>query len=336
MKANQFTDLGAPHAPADPFLQKLIRPPERERDDSLTCGCQLKIGCATLAKKLGLLLIFHSLNVVVAVGGVIFASVMLLSTALAPAWFLLFTYGCAICLVLGIAIAINAKLFTPGFLLLIGLWVFSMTDSTAVWYTGVYPGCAMSLTGAGLLFYFAGKSIATPLIKADVRLVKFVEGAGVSDSATEPSALDAKECVNRFEFPWPFGELKFLLPHIALTRRLWALIFYYAVLKVIVGLMSAVLLMLVLVQPIAAICTLGHDPFVGIWVSSPGHPVVYSIIIVSLWLFGIVGLEVTAKLSIKMTALVCGPWGSPPQQPTGEGDIEAALPSPPTPTSSIV
>lgn len=232
---------------------------------------------------------------------------VLTSTALAPGWFLcwplvrlvrkfvpattLHQLGDKQMILASVAFALLVSVVLLPFALI----------SFDVWAVLLVHAISILAAGIGVFIVFLAECAAFDLVRTDIRLAK-------RTSLTEVTTLDPEQCVSRFELPYPLDE--FFSPHIILTRRVWALIFYFGVLKPVVGVMGAVAIVLVLILPITAIATLGHDPVIGNWVAFDETPASYVVAIVLLWVVGVIALHIVAKLSVKLTVLVCGPWKS--------------------------
>lgn len=324
----------------DPFLKKLTSTPTPDRDEPYrsklrgsiaACASSGKTCWAFLVdwtKKYGTLSLFHMLNVVVTIFGIVLVLMMLVVTALTPCWLVVAAYGL---LVFGIAQCIEKFVkrdwlkWVMGFLAL-GLWYWSLFYKYTLIVLTLVPSYACTVASIQFLIYGLSYVISPLLIVSDVQLSQFVDPVIASTAPTGVTTLDGKECVERFTFPLGSDDEteEELIPWHERARRICVLVSYYAVFKVAVGAMSATALLLVLIQPIAAICTLGNDPFIGKLVDSQTHGVIYVVAVAFLWVFGVIGLQVAASLSVKLVVLVYSP--SEAKKPTTEVEIDPDVP----------
>lgn len=282
-----------------------------ETECAVSCF-KLRTSLLTWLTQLGVLILFHVLNIAVAVGGVVLATMMLTNVALALRWIVVVAYWRPYFRLLAWIMTISERTYIRALLvfLLVASWTWlSVTNTYTYVLMVVIPLLSWWMEVADIVVHYVSCAISYLLVVSDVKLSQFVDFALPIDV----NPLNCKECAGHFKFPvrsvrYECEEPLFQAPRITLTRRIWSLVFYFAVPKIIVGVMSAVALVLVLVQPVTAACTRGNDPFIGSWIDSQLNPVVYVVAVISLWVLGIIGLKAVGILSTQLTVRVCGPW----------------------------
>ncbi|KAL3671907.1 hypothetical protein V7S43_002575 [Phytophthora oleae] len=216
----------------------------------------------------GVLLAFHLLNVLVAIGGVISVAFLLASMALMPIWIVVAS-------VLDAIQQIEKKCLSNfGYVVLAVLHLVLLSIN---WYVaaGIYVIVAAGALGVGLFFVSA---VAMKfLVKIDVISANF---APIDDPE---DVHDPDECQDRFKLSEPTNG-SHILPHIRMTRCLWLAVAYFASFKLLAGVVGMTVLDLCVVIPALllfsandALAFMSHAPF-------GDNPIGYIILITCSWL----------------------------------------------------
>jgi hypothetical protein len=305
---------------SDP-LQKRSQAPRNQFQ--ATC-CSLK----TL-KRVGTLLAFHVMNVVVATAGVISVALLIASMTLMPAWLLTCLLVALVMLALHAVGKIpNKSLKYCGYAVLVVLYFASMSIH---WIATVAPDAAFWVGAVGVGFFFLSVAMMKVLVKVDVHLAS-------AASLHEAVSLRSDECADQFSLS-DGTDASIILPHLRMTRRLWIAVLYFAVVKVFTGSASVVIIVCVLIQPAVALFSGGDAPFLTSQLTFRNYAAIYILLMVATWVAGVVALPTVARVSVKMTSAVCCEWKSEQaqaavEQQQNEADIEAGIPVTPEPGSS--
>lgn len=281
-------------------------------------GCSLK----TLLKRVGVLLIFHILNIAVAIGGVIFSALMIASMALMPVWvinwFLLMTITLITMYLASLVPQRLERLQYLACLVPIGLLALHFYMVTRSVYTciGAFVFYGAGAIGVGL--FHLSIIIMKWLVRADAHLANFA----IPSNSTQD--LQPEVCANRFAIS-KSDEATNPLPHVRMTCRTWLAVLYFAIPKVFVGVLSAAVVAFAIILPAIALFSGGEAGFFGSQITFHDNPALYVVIIASIWLFGAVGMVIFAILSVKLTSQVCGEWHSKDEGATERN--EPAVPS---------
>jgi hypothetical protein len=203
------------------------------------------------------------------------------------------------------------------------------------WVVMVAPYVAFWVGVVGVGFFFLSVGMMKMLVKADVHLANPVNA---SASPNEAVSLRPGECADRFSLSEATDDSNFL-PHLRMTRRLWIGVLYFAVVKLVTGVASVVIIAFVVIEPAAALFSGGDAPFLASQLTFHNYPAIYIVFIVATWVAGVVALPTVARVSVKMTCVMCGEWESEQaqaavEQHQTEENIEAAIPVTPDPDSS--
>ncbi|KAG7385809.1 hypothetical protein PHYPSEUDO_001054 [Phytophthora pseudosyringae] len=298
-----------PHSTSTDPLQKLTPAPS-------TGGFRPRCCRVKSFKRVGVLLAFHLLNVLVAIGGVVSVALLLSSMALMPIWFV------AVLLVLLVMSMTHAVqqikhkcLLYFGYVVLVVLYMASLSIH---WYVTIGPYAIFAVGAIGVGLFFLSALAMKYLVKIDVHLASFVT----------PKDLDPEESMDRFKLS-ETTDFSYLLPHIRMTRHVCLAVVYFAVLKVAMGVLSAAVIVITVVLPATVIFSGGNAAILGDQVSRGDKPITYTVSIAAVWLVGAAGTPIVAMLSGKLTSRVCGA-----QQRDTEVEIEVAIPVTPEPESS--
>lgn len=304
----------------EPFLSedKLSSTVEPGRNE---CKCsRLRTSRVELLKMVGPLVRFHAMNALVAVEAALLMAVMVQTVACVPGWLLGITYLFLLVAVFKRIPSVpheGLKAFAR--VLLAVLWWLSLTNTYTLYVITVIP-CAAFVAIIGFTSsYSISEFLAVILVTIDIELVQSLDSVSPVDS--EANQLDVDECAGRFESQDPcvgVGDLKID----ASTCRMWATIFYCAMIKVFAGVVSSVVLVLAVVQPVVAIYILGYDPFTSNWIMLRENAAGYMTTSILLWIVGVVGLPMAAKLSVKLTVFTCGLWKSVLPAPNLESEVD--------------
>lgn len=156
--------------------------------------------------------------------------------------------------------------------------------------------------GIGAQLSFVVNGMVQWLVRQDVRLANFITSAGTLSMATQNMTdLTPQECAKQFNMcSQRLDEVE-----IRLTQKRTIAILYFAIPKVLVGVLSAAVITLAVIQPVILAWEDGRDAFIDPWITYRSHPCGYVVVVVSLWTAGAVGLPVIALLSVKLTHYVC-------------------------------
>ncbi|OWZ20156.1 hypothetical protein PHMEG_0005480 [Phytophthora megakarya] len=277
-------------------------------------------------KRVGVLLAFHSANIFVAIGGLLSVALLLASMVLMPVWFVaLLLVVIAMSAVHGVQQISNKYLMYFGYVVLAAIYIASLSVN---WYITVGPYAILAVGAVGIGFFFLSALTMKFLMKIDVHLANFVH------SPKANGELEPDECMDRFKLS-ETSDSSFLLPHIRMTGRVWLGVIYFALHKLLVGGLSLAVLIITVLLPALVIFSGGDVSFFGNQATLGNNPVVYIVLIVSIWLVGAVGMPVVAVRSVKLTWWVCGESKSEQDQTTflqTQGDV--IIPITPEPTAS--
>lgn len=268
----------------EPFLREGKLAPSSEPRHNECKISRLRSSRATLLKMFGPLIRFHAMNVLVAIEAVVLIALVLATVAFSQFWLVAIAYWILLVAVFERISSIPQEgLKMVAWTSLVVLWGLSLTNTYTLYMITAIPCSVMAATSAFVILYSISELMSLALVKTDTQLVQFIDSASPSDSVPEASRLDPEECADRFELQRPclsIGELKMD----AATCRVWAMIFYCAVIKVIAGAMSTVVLVLAVIQPVVGVSTLGYDLFLG------RETIAVNLIpIVLLWMIGVLG-----------------------------------------------
>ncbi|KAK1930941.1 hypothetical protein P3T76_013530 [Phytophthora citrophthora] len=281
--------------------------------DDLQRKMQMSRGCCSMqtSKRVDELIGFHVLNVLVAIGGVISVALLLAGMALTPIWVV----------VDPVFDAINVQQIEKRCLLYFGcavLTVLGMAVLSINWFIAILPYLVL-VTGAvgGVLLFFSAEAIRT-LVKIDVISVNCV--------TNDFDAYDPYECQDRFELFDELVDESEVLSCLLMTRHKWLIVIYFALFKLVIGVLSAAVLVAVVVLPTFVLFSGGDISAFGDQVTFGDNPVIYTVVVITLWLAGAIGVRVVAVLSVKVTLWVCDVG-----QPQTEAEADSVIPATPTP-----
>lgn len=294
--------------------------------DNQSGPCQFRSECCnikTLVKQVGALLLFHLMNIGVAILGVIAVVVMIAGISLNLLWvvaLVVFAIG-AIPFILVSLIPDRLRcLVIPGYTVLmlgyLALYIFSLLNL----YTALAPYVLLAGGGIGYVLVYLSVSMNKFVVKADIRLTNFVLPFCCS---TSEETLDREDCPEPIRVDASSGF--WILPSLTLTAHAWIVILYFGFCKVTMGVMSTAAVFCV-VQPVVSLCSGGGAPFLVWLMTSHQDPIVYFAVIDVAWIMGVVGLFWGAKLSVKLASCVFGEKKANEE----EGGIEAGISSPTT------
>ncbi|RAW22998.1 hypothetical protein PC110_g20567 [Phytophthora cactorum] len=290
-------------------LQKFTPTPS---DGGIICKFRPRCCTVNVFKRVGVLLIFHLLNVLMAIGGVISVVILLGSMILMPLWVVALLLVALVMFMIHVVQQIPQKsLMYVGHVVLAALYIASLSIN---WYITVGPYALFAAGAVGVGLFFLSAATVKLLVKLDVQLAKFV-------STDEAGALQPDECTYRFKLSTATNP-SVLLPHVRMTRRVWLAVIYFGSLKVAAGVLSTAVVVLTVVLPTLVLFS---GSVFGSQVTFGNTPIAYPGLIISIWLIGAVGVPIVAVLSAKLTSRVCGAecW-----------EIEEAIPVTPEPESS--
>ncbi|KAG1701511.1 hypothetical protein DVH05_010811 [Phytophthora capsici] len=238
--------------------------------------------CLQAFKKVGVLLAFHVLNVLVAIGGVLSAALLLVDMAL-MLWIhpflaakkLLKKRNCEPLLcTLYIGILIFLVLCTVA-LCVVSRTVRSGEAAVVLSIFVLLPGMIFLGTIVGITLFLLSAEAMRVLVRIDVIFVNFVTNNG----------HDPDECTYRFEHFDPTADN--FLPHMLMTRHMWLAVVYFAVFKLVIGMLSTAVLGVTVVLPPLVI-------FSGDGISVFGGPIMYTVLVMTVWFVGVIGVPVVA------------------------------------------
>lgn len=252
------------------------------------------------SKRVGALLAFHLLNVLVSVGGGVAVALLLASMVLMPAWMAAMAIVVFVVFLLHLAQQIPHKcgvFFGYGVLMVLYVASFSLD-----WYLAYGPYMLFGVGAVGVMLFYLSTVAVKFLVKADVHVANLIKR---TDSTQEHQELVPEECMERFVVS-KATDISILLPHVLMTRRVWVAALYFAAVNVAMGVLSAAVLVCTVVLPVLVVVSRGDAPFVGSQATFHDNRVVYILSSLSIWLAGAIGLPVVAALSAKLTTRV---WG---------------------------
>ncbi|KAF1794583.1 hypothetical protein GQ600_14459 [Phytophthora cactorum] len=154
--------------------------------------CKFRPRCCTVNpfKRVGVLLIFHLLNVLMAIGGVISVVILLGSMILMPLWVVALLLVALAMFMIHVVQQIPQKsLMYVGYVVLAALYIAFLSIN---WYITVGPYALFAAGAVGVGLFFLSAATVKLLVKLDVQLAKFV-------STDEADALQPDECTYRFK-----------------------------------------------------------------------------------------------------------------------------------------
>ncbi|GMF40171.1 unnamed protein product [Phytophthora fragariaefolia] len=270
-------------------------------------------------KRVGVLLAFHLLNILVSMGGIICVTLLLVSMVVMPAWIAAVAIVAFVITLLEWVSSIPRKcLRYCCFAVLVVLYLASFSAS---WHVYLAPYVCLGVGVVGISIFMASMLIVTLLVKADVNVAKLVTH---TTSTEERSGLHPED---RFKMK-EATDASTLLPHIRMTRRVWAAVVYFAVLKVAVGLLSAAVLICTVVLPALVVFTGGDAPIIRSHDTFRDNRIAYIALFFLMWLIGAIGFLVVPILSVKLTDIICGEWESESSQASSamEAEVNGAIP----------
>ncbi|KAJ8566354.1 hypothetical protein ON010_g6770 [Phytophthora cinnamomi] len=292
--------------------------------DSRAGCCKLSLRCCdlkTLIKRASVLLVFHLLNVLVAIGGI--AGVIFLLTGFALN--LLWVVGILLVAIAAIPCARLEQL--PARLSCLKLlgYVVTATVYLALFvafcaYTYVGPSVIVLGGIVGLALVYLSLWSIQAMVKADARLSNSVAFAIPSSFSVSDPLPD--ECADQFHVEFSSSDTGSYFPIFEMTSRIWIIVLYFALPKLIVGALSAVAIFLTVIQPAIALVSGGDAPFFTSWMTFHENPIVYSVVMCLISVAGAVGLVMVAALSAQLTSRVFGEQKTKTGQ--GENELEAA------------
>ncbi|KAK1944267.1 hypothetical protein P3T76_004179 [Phytophthora citrophthora] len=161
--------------------------------------------------------------------------------------------------------------------------------------TGIFLFVYLGASSLDLFFTLA--NAITALVKTDVKLANFV-------TTEDSEAHDPDECQHRFGSPdlYHGGSP---IQRIYMPRRIWLAAIYFAVIKVAISLLSAVVLAISIALPAFVLFNGGEVSLVDHQFKFSDTPITYTALAITIWLVGIAGVSVVAVLSVKATFWVC-------------------------------
>ncbi|KAE9044314.1 hypothetical protein PR003_g7818 [Phytophthora rubi] len=283
-------------------------------------SCDVK----TLVKRTSVLLVFHLLNILVTIGGLVGVSLLLTGVLLNLLW----AVGLLLVAVAAIPIMLLERIHERGsWVKRLGYVVLVVAYPAlyfATWfniYTAIGPSVLVVGGAIGLALVYLSIWFTQAVVKTDVRLTNFVTFALPASLSVE-GPPQSGECAKQFTIKHPAG-IGAYLPVLAMTSRMWIIILYFAVLKTIVGALSAAAIFLAVIQPAISLFSCGDGPFFfSNWMMFHENPVVYFIVICFIEVVGAVGIVIVAAVSVQITSRVFGEWKT--QQSESENEVEAA------------
>ncbi|GMF54891.1 unnamed protein product [Phytophthora fragariaefolia] len=297
--------------------------------------CQLRSRCydvKTAGKRALMLVIFHLLNVLVTIGGLVGVGLLLTGLLINLLWAVgLLLVGIAMIpfMLLDILPGRRSSLKVLGNTVMILLYFTLYIASCFSIYTVIAPYVLMFGGGLGLVLFYISFLFVAVMVNADTRLGNFVAISVPSTLSPEDRLQpegwssfnpgdrlqpESRSCFNHL------SDIGQYLPVIDLPRRIWITIGYFAVLKVIVGTLSAVAIFLSVIQP--AVALFGNDILFITWVFLNENPVAYFIAIGLIWIIGVVIAVLVAAMSSWLTSRVFGE--STIKQSQCDNDLEVA------------
>ncbi|KAL3671932.1 hypothetical protein V7S43_002599 [Phytophthora oleae] len=309
---NPMPSPGTYHAADGNLLEKLeLTFPEHDQNAE---SCKLQLRCCSVKstlKRVGGLLVFHPLNVAVAIAGVLLAVLMFAGLLLS-----LGLVGISIVMAVGAVPIVLLWVVIPDRWMILSL-VISGVLAIGYLVLFVYPWFNVYMVFAPytllfggfvgiLLFYLSFYSILL-VVKIDVRLANFATRTVHSKSATED--LEPKDCETiqpRHQQGPCQGCVVFPDRHADTSLVASSFLFRYR--KVLVGAMSAATVFFAVVQPAMSLFSGGDAPLYAQSMTWHQSPLLYVGIVASTWAFGAVGMLVVAALSVKLTTIVLSGW----------------------------
>ncbi|KAL3671905.1 hypothetical protein V7S43_002573 [Phytophthora oleae] len=198
------------------------------------------------------------------------------------------------------------------------LVVLYLASLSINWYItiGPYAVIVAGVLGVGLFFFSA---VATKfLVKIDVILANFV-------TTDDSNVHDPDECQDRFELSETTDD-GYVLPQTRMTRHVWLAVVYFASFKLVIGMLSTAVLVISVVLPALVLFSGGDASFFVGQITFSDSPIIYTVLTITIWLVGVVGVPVVTVISVKVTLWVCDAG----QQQT-EVETESAVSVTPTP-----
>lgn len=305
----------------DLFLQKLDATPSSAKCEGCSDGCSRM---KNSSKRAGVLFAFHLLNALLGVGGAIFGALMLTSIAFMPTWIAAVAlFGIAYVLIHAAQSIEQKCLRYFGYVVLVALYMLTLMNV----YTAYMPYAAFGVGLVGVGIFYLSVIIMKQLVRKDVQLANYAMPA-ISTSPETEEMLDPDACAEQFTLPRS-SDQDVLLPHVRLKCHGWTAAFYFAIAKVVIGSLSAAIILVVAINPSIAVCNGGNDLLVNRWISQDGNVLAFIGIFCALWVLGVVGLRAVATLSVKLTSCVCKEWASDAVAEQQSG-LESALPVTPS------
>ncbi|CAH0479754.1 unnamed protein product [Peronospora belbahrii] len=246
----------------------------------------------TFLKHFYVLLVFHLLNAATALIGVFATLCMLISVILMPVrvGMVLAKRGMMWMWTNVSARLSNANLHVILVIGLIGSFVLAYWNFVVLlclFVPGILNKCGVSLFNLSIAFVHC-------LVRVDVDLVCFVDPAIVINELVEINDLQLDPRNNSI---W-FSNWDSMVPHLKMTKKEWAVAFYFAFIKPLIGMVSAIVVTFTVIQPIIALLSCGKATNFPSQATLSEEPMEYLLLILLFWIAGAVELFISTSIFI--------------------------------------